>query len=330
MASTHPCSHRGCPKLQNVNLTLELKGSPHCTSLAFPIFILPRSWQSQLTQKLFLPRRSALILCCFKKCLFHSNHPAWLPRASLIYCTKRVINIYPKIELFVLIAVITAPQWVRAPRKNRMNFSDNRRVSSIQRGIWMLFNQNSVTQELDGKEVQIKHSVSSKPATWWMELCPPWKRAEKLSIYTLYMTLSHTKMTHKKATSTYAAAGKIFPAKWRKSMRCSLSQCDRNVGFTGSTTELFNVMASKKYVLNKCKCMWSYYKTEGIQTTATWSVLRCKTNSYPWNYFFRNKGQLFWQLSNKIIPISDLSETEQNLIKSSKCVQLPVTLKFHF
>lgn len=59
-------------------------------------------------------------------------------------------------------------------------------------------------------------------------------------------------------------------------------------------------------------------------------ILRCKTNSYPWNSFCSNKGQLFWQLSNKIIHITDLSETEQNLIKSSKCVQLPVTLKFHF
>lgn len=77
-----------------------------------------------------------------------------------------MINVYIlKCNYFILIAVITAPQQVRAVRKNRMNFSDNRGVSSIQRGIWMLFNQNSVTQELCDKEVQIKHSVSSKPAT---------------------------------------------------------------------------------------------------------------------------------------------------------------------
>lgn len=107
-----------------------------------------------------------------------------------------------------------------------------------------------------------------------------------------------------------------------------------------SVTEMWDLQAppqccsmwwlQKKNKLNEFKCIWSYKRTEKIQTTATWSLLRYKTNPYPWNCFFRNKGHLFWQLSNKIIPISDLSETEQNLIKSSKCVQLPVTLKFHF
>lgn len=111
-----------------------------------------------------------------------SSIPTTLPcssRPSLIYWAKWVINAYPKIELLLLIAVIAAPRWVRAGRKNRMDFSDSTGVSSTQRGIWMLFNQNSVTQELGDKEVQIKHSVSSKPATWMNRILFPLEKGWK-------------------------------------------------------------------------------------------------------------------------------------------------------